>query len=187
MQRGKAYIIRHGQTDWNKSYKLQGQTDIELNENGRKMAREACEKYKDINIDVCYSSPLSRAYETAELVLENRHIPIIKDERLKEMSFGQYEGAQRVLEQAEHPIYNFFKDPKNYEVSGGAESIEDLYTRTKDFIDKILMPEIESGKNVLIVGHGAMNLSIVNQLMNIPVDHFWDKMLKNCELMEIEL
>ena len=49
------------------------------------------------------------------------------------------------------------------------------------------MPEINAGKNVLIVGHGAMNLSIINQLMNIPVERFWENMQGNCELKEIDL
>ena len=68
------YIMRHGRTDWNEMYKLQGSVDIPLNDTGRQMALEAGEKYQDMHIDVCYCSPLSRARETAELVLKDREM-----------------------------------------------------------------------------------------------------------------
>lgn len=89
------YIVRHGKTEWNALHKLQGRTDISLNDEGRLMAQQACDEYKTLNIDVCYCSPLVRAVETAQIVLKNRDIPIIKDERLIEMSFGTYEGIEQ--------------------------------------------------------------------------------------------
>ncbi|MFR6562458.1 MAG: histidine phosphatase family protein [Eubacterium ventriosum] len=64
------YIMRHGKTDWNAKHKLQGRTDIPLNEEGIQMAEQAKEKYKDVNFDICYCSPLVRAKQTAEIVLE---------------------------------------------------------------------------------------------------------------------
>ena len=88
------YIMRHGKTEWNALHKIQGRTDIPLNEEGRLMAEKAWEEYKNLHIDVCYCSPLIRAVETAQIVLKNRDIPIIKDERLMEMSFGDYEGIE---------------------------------------------------------------------------------------------
>ena len=66
------YIMRHGKTDWNALHKLQGRTDIPLNDEGRLMASKAHEEYKSLNIDVCYCSPLIRAVETAQIVLKNR-------------------------------------------------------------------------------------------------------------------
>ena len=88
------YIMRHGKTEWNELHKLQGRTDIPLNENGRKMAREAGKRYREIHFDICYCSPLIRAKETAELVLEGRTVPIVTDDRLMEMCFGEYEGIE---------------------------------------------------------------------------------------------
>ena len=64
------YIMRHGKTDWNAKHKLQGRTDIPLNEEGIQMAEQAKEKYKDVNFDICYCSPLVRAKQTAEIVLD---------------------------------------------------------------------------------------------------------------------
>ena len=61
--------MRHGKTDWNAKHKLQGRTDIPLNEEGIQMAEQAKEKYKDVNFDICYCSPRVRAKQTAEIVL----------------------------------------------------------------------------------------------------------------------
>ena len=66
------YIMRHGKTDWNEQRKLQGQTDVPLNEEGREMALAAGREYAGIHLDVCYCSPLIRAKETAELFFKER-------------------------------------------------------------------------------------------------------------------
>ena len=63
------YIIRHGKTDWNVRHKMQGRTDIPLNEEGRQMAEAAREEYRDVHFDICFCSPLIRARETAEILL----------------------------------------------------------------------------------------------------------------------
>lgn len=75
------YIMRHGQTQWNAQGRLQGQTDIPLNEEGRAGAAAAREKYGCIPLDVCFASPLKRALETAEIFLKGRAVPIYTDDR----------------------------------------------------------------------------------------------------------
>ena len=77
---GSLYIMRHGKTDWNEKHKIQGRTDIPLNDEGRKMAAAAAEEYKDIHFDICFCSPLIRAKETAQIFLSARNIPIIYDD-----------------------------------------------------------------------------------------------------------
>ena len=90
------YIMRHGKTDWNELHKLQGHTDIPLNANGIAMAENAAKKYKNVHFDVCYCSPLTRARQTADIILRDRDekVPVIIDDRLIEMGFGEYEGIQ---------------------------------------------------------------------------------------------
>jgi probable phosphoglycerate mutase len=178
--------MRHGQTDWNVRHKLQGRTDVPLNDTGRRMAAEAREKYRDIPIDICYCSPLIRAKETAEIFLAGRSVPIIEDERLREMGFGIYEGTEDVFHKPQCPVYKLFKDPLNYEPQDGAESFASLYSRTGEFIAEILMPELKQQKDVLIVGHGALNCSLINQLEQIPLERFWEKSHGNCELEKID-
>ena len=179
------YIIRHGLTDWNVRHKLQGQTETGLNDEGIAMAVEARDKYKDIHFDVCYSSPILRAKQTAEILLEGRDIEIKYDDRLKEIKFGTFEGVENAYHLKGSPIVNFFKDPKNYVAPEGAESIKELAARTGEFLKEVALPLVEDGKDVLIVGHGAMNSSIVMQIRNNPVSKFWDEPIENCVLKQL--
>lgn len=180
------YIMRHGITEWNSLHKLQGRTDIPLSDEGRVMAKRAFEEYKSVNIDVCYCSPLIRAKETAEIIIGDRNIPVITDERLVEMGFGEYEGIENSFEIPECPINIIFKNPEKYTESvGGSETFEELYSRTGEFIKEIIEPELNAGKDVLIVGHGAMNSSIICQIKNIPIKDFWSAGLEQCKLLKL--
>lgn len=180
------YIMRHGKTDWNAKHKLQGRTDIPLNEEGRKMAEDACREYRDVNIDLCYCSPLNRAKTTAELVLAGRDVEIIPDERLMEMSFGVYEGIENSFQIPDCPVNVLFKNPEKYVAVEGGESLEELYARTGEFLREKVEPALKQGKDILIVGHGAMNSSIICQVKNIPVENFWSAGLDQCKLMKLK-
>ena len=169
------YIMRHGKTDWNLRHKLQGKTDIPLNDMGRQMAAEARERYKDVHFDVCYCSPLVRARDTAALVLKDRNVPIIVDDRLAEMGFGIYEGTEEVFEKHECPVRVLFFNPDQYVAKDGAESLEDLIDRTGSFLDEVAFPLVNEGKDVLIVGHGAMNSAIIGIVRHTPLKDFWLK------------
>ena len=180
------YIMRHGKTDWNEKHKLQGRVDIPLNEEGRIMAENAGKMYGDINFDVCYCSPLIRAKETAEILLKGRNIPIITDDRLKEMSFGIFEGAENYFEDSDTPINVLFRSPEKYVAVENGESLKDLYSRTGEFIKEIVEPLLKQGKDVLIVGHGAMNSSIICQIKEKPVKEFWSEGIENCQLKKLK-
>lgn len=182
---GSLYIMRHGKTDWNEQHKIQGRTDIPLNDEGRKMAAEAAEKYKDIHFDICFCSPLIRAKETAQIFLSARNIPIIYDDRIMEMCFGIYEGIENSFEIPDCPINVLFKDPVNYIPVENGESFEQLFARSGEFLEQAVRPQLEDGKDVLIVGHGAMNSSIVCQIKNEPLENFWKAGIKNCKLMKL--
>lgn len=180
------YIIRHGKTDWNKRHKLQGRTDIPLCDEGRIMASDAAKEYADMHFDVCYSSPLIRAKETAEILLKGRDIPIITDVRLIEMGFGVFEGSENTFEKENCPMNVFFKNPEDYvtPVEGG-ESLDELYQRTGSFLEEIAIPLHRSGKDVLIVGHGAMNSCIISQMKGLPRKDFWSTGIPNCKLFTL--
>ncbi len=158
--------MRHGKTDWNEEFRLQGRTDIPLNDEGRKMAQNAAVKYQNVHFDICYCSPLIRAQETANILLANRNIPIITDSRLIEMCFGKYEGVSHIFDPPELPVYKWFKETENFIASDGVESFQELFTRTGNFINTVVKKDLENNKDVLIVGHGAMNSSIICQRKN---------------------
>ncbi len=179
------YIMRHGKTDWNVRRKLQGRTDIPLNDEGRRMACEAGEKYKDVHFDVCYSSPLTRARETAELFLQGRNVPILTDDRLKEMCFGVYEGVENSFQIPDCPVNLLFRDPVHYVAVEGGESFRELFARTGAFLREVIDPQLREGRDVLIMGHGAMNCSIICQVKGLDLAHFWDCGMENCHLFEL--
>ncbi|MBP5248698.1 MAG: histidine phosphatase family protein [Lachnospiraceae bacterium] len=180
------YIMRHGITDWNKARKLQGRTDIPLNDEGRAMARAAAEEYRDLRLDVCYCSPLKRARETAEILLKGRDVPIIPDDRLMEMGFGEYEGLADSYKIPDCPINLLFQSPEKYKKSiGGAETFDELFARTGSFLKEIAEPLLEQGKDVLIVGHGAMNSCIIVQRKHLPIEKYWSNGIPQCKIMEI--
>ena len=164
------YIMRHGRTDWNVRHKLQGRTDIPLNDEGRMMAVEAGKRYVDIHFDVCYSSPLERAKETAEIFLKGRNVPVFTDDRF-------------AIDDC--PINTLFNKPEKYVTVEGGESFEELFARTGEFIDNVVMPQVNSGKDILIVGHGAMNCSIIAKFRGTPLDKFWDGMTDNCQVVKL--
>ena len=90
----QVYFMRHGDTDWNSVKRLQGRTDIPLNEKGIALARRTAEAVhrSGIHFDYVYTSPLQRARKTAELMNAYSRAPLIPDERLTEFCFGEAEG-----------------------------------------------------------------------------------------------
>lgn len=88
----EGYIARHGETDWNKLRRIQGQTDITLSAEGIKQANELARQVKGSGISVIHCSPLLRAIETARIVGADLKIPIISHDGLKERSYGEFEG-----------------------------------------------------------------------------------------------
>lgn len=186
----KIYIIRHGETEWNTLRKLQGRTDIELNEAGIRLAEITAEALKDISFDIAYTSPLKRAYKTAEIIVGDRDIPLISDERIQEVSFGSYEGlgcSKANYEIPDPEFEYFFQAPEKYVAKKGAESIEDLCKRTTEFLKEITSnPELED-KTVLIATHGAALKGLLSSIGNKEKKDFWGiGVHRNCAVTELE-
>jgi broad specificity phosphatase PhoE len=174
------YILRHGTTTWNRAHRLQGQRDIPLDEEGVLLAREVGDALSDVSFDRCYSSPLIRAYETAELVLSRPEPAIITDDRIKEISFGDYEG--RAIK-AGHPelkkIEAFNLD--DYPTPPNGESLPSLLSRTGDFLQDLLAAKELENSRILISTHGACGRAIMHHIWG--GDDFWHGMVPpNCSI-----
>ncbi len=177
------YIVRHGETDWNTVKRIQGQTDIELNENGVRLAELTAAGLKDIDFDYIFSSPLKRAYKTAEIIRGERTTEIVRDERLKEMFFGDYEGTTKAERPEDCCITTLFKDPGNYVAENGAESLEHLSERAQTFLDEHIFPieSVNPDAEILLIGHGALNKALMSCLMHWDQKDFWGYVQqKNC-------
>ena len=180
----KIYFVRHGETIWNKEKKIQGQSDIFLNEYGRELAYITANAMKDIPFDIVYSSPLLRAKETAEILVKNRNLEVLFDSRLLEMSFGDGEG-ESLPEIHSHPemkLYNFIHNPGEYTPPTGGESFEQLYNRCASFIEDIILPSEGKYHSMLIVGHGALIRGMIHYINNRPSKDFWIVTHKNCSV-----
>lgn len=143
----KLYIIRHGKTDWNNLRLMQGRVDIPLNEEGREDAVKLTSSINLSDIDICLSSPLKRARETAEIIVQNK-LKIIYDDLLIERDFGDYEGCE----------VNFDLIQKQWDYnlndkSGNIESIKECLNRAKVFLDKL--KKDYPNKTILIISHGS--------------------------------
>lgn len=178
------YIVRHGETVWNREKRLQGSTDIELNEEGRRLARETGKNLRKTEFDAAYASPLKRAYETAALIMAGRPVPVIKDERIREISFGVLEGkTSDVMTEEEKSLVNcFFTSPEAYIPAEGGESIESAAERAADFMINEIEPLESKGlKRIMIVAHGAVNKAIMMYIKQHGKAAFWSGGLqKNC-------
>lgn len=162
----RLYIIRHGETPWNKLKKFQGQTDIELNEKGIELAKITGQGMKDIDFDLCFCSPLTRARQTASLILGDRNTQIIIDERIKEIGFGDWEGCLATADGPIDPEYlkHFYVNPLKCMRPPHGESFQDLLVRTKDFYTDLISNEAYSDKTILISSHGAASRCLLQAI-----------------------
>lgn len=178
------YLIRHGETDYNKKRRLQGVTDIPLNAKGIELAEKTAKGLQNIRFDKIYTSPLIRARKTAEIIRGERDIPIIPTEGLKEISFGDYEGLTILKENYNIPdpdFCNFFDAPEKYHTPPNGESLEHLRERTSSFVRGIMNdPECE-GLTLLMASHGAAIRGMLSGLLGLPISQFWNGGVhKNC-------
>ena len=125
------YLIRHGETDWNKGGKYQGWTDIELNDAGREQARLLGLRFRHMPLDAVYVSPLKRAIATAEPLARTKGLTPIVDEHFKEINFGEWEGftIAQLSEKYGKAYTDFFDDPFSYPMPGEG-SFQNVIRRT---------------------------------------------------------
>ena len=170
------YIIRHGQTELNHAQVLQGRSDQPLNENGKQQASEAStmlQRY-GVSFDHVFSSPLIRAVQTAEIVVPEMK-PIV-DERLIEMDYGPYEGAD--LKNPAPELRKFFSDFIHNPSPSGMEQLADVVKRTGAFLEEIRNLE----GNILISTHAIAMKGILEYLTPDAQGSYWSTYIGNCSI-----
>ncbi len=152
----KLYLIRHGQTLWNQEGKIQGKTDIPLNEEGKKQAELLAKAMEQREVGAVYSSPLKRAFETASCVAGRKGLPVIPLEGLREVDFGLWEGMTwRDIEETYYEDFVLWdKNPAEHTPTGG-ERREDCTARCEKAMEQVLA-ETPKGKDAAIVAHGGI-------------------------------
>jgi 2,3-bisphosphoglycerate-dependent phosphoglycerate mutase len=174
----KLALVRHGQSQWNLENRFTGWVDVPLTDLGREEARRAGERLRGIRFDEVYTSVLSRAQETLDIILEvvgQKDIPVVRDAALNERHYGALQGlnkketADKYGEEQVHIWRRSYdvpppKDRTELNPEGISESLKDTAARTLPYFHGRVLPEVKAGKNVLVVAHGNSLRSIVMDL-----------------------
>ena len=171
---GKSRIImvRHGETDWNKEGRFQGQIDIPLNENGKIQAKQASEYLKEISFNKAYSSSMVRPFETAKIILDN-DLKINKIDNLKEISHGLWEGKLEKEIKAKWPklLDDWHHTPENVIMPEG-ESIREVAKRSISAWESICAAQ-EDNDITLLVAHDAVNKTLICHMLGLDFSNIW--------------
>ena len=165
-------LIRHGQSVWNATNRFTGWTDVELSEKGEGEAATAGEQLADVRFDVVHTSALIRAQKTAEIVInKNRvsgEIPTKQDERLNERNYGDLQGLNKAETAEIHGAEQVHIWRRSFDVPPpGGESLEMTAERTIPYFVEEIIPDLDSGMNVLVAAHGNSLRSIVMHIEEI--------------------
>lgn len=183
----KIIMVRHGETEWNVSCRFLGSVDLPLNEKGRRQAGYARVALKDENIDVCWSSPMKRAYETAEIICEGREIEIRTEEGLREINCGKWEGrnGKEVEEIYPGEIALWGNSPADVWIDGG-ETFMEVSSRIVDTFWKIV--RANRGKTILITSHMICLTLLLLNFDDKCINEMWNvKPIGNAALNIVEV
>lgn len=166
----RLYLVRHGETLLNQKRCYYGVTDVPLSERGIQQAVRLSALFKDVHIDRVISSPLLRAVQTAELILQGSGPLIETDDRLKEQDFGIFEGYthQELVDRfpEEYKAWNaHFSD---YRIETG-ESFRDVRSRVDGFIS-----DLPREGTVLLAAHKGTLGHLVASLLGLPLEGYWN-------------
>ena len=180
------YIIRHGETDGNKRGILQGCLDIPLNQKGRDLAKVTGQGLKGTKFDILFTSPLSRAKETGEIILKetSSNAKVVIDDRIRELNFGEWEGEN--IENSKIMSKEDFRqitiDPFNFKSGKKGESMKELLERTGSFFEELLSNKSLQNKTVLIATHGVAYRALLQNAYEDKSDFWHGKVPDNCSV-----
>ena len=177
------YIVRHGETAKNKAQVLQGRSNAPLNDAGGQQATKVRDFFANAGIRFAkvYSSPLTRAVQTGEIIAEN--VPVVTDDRLIEMDYGPYEGMD--LNNPLPEVMEFFRDFVHNPAPKGMEQLSDVVARTGEFLEEV-RPKAESG-NLLISTHAIAMKGALEYLTPESKGAYWSKYIGNCAVYGVEV
>ena len=165
-------LVRHGETDWNKAGKFQGQIDVPLNDNGREQSRRAAEFLKDVKLDFAISSSMLRPKETAEIILKyHEGLQLELRDELREISHGLWEGKfESEIEESYPGLLEEWKtSPETVQMPEG-ENLQHVWTRAIASWRELVQSVSGTG---IVVAHDAINKAILCHLFGLEPEHFW--------------
>lgn len=168
----KIILVRHGLTLWNTERKLQGHSNVELAPEGITQAELLAKKFPLENISAVYSSDLTRAKVTAEILAKKFNLSVQLEKNLREANWGAWEGKKLPEIEKLDPINyeRFFRNPEEVNVAN-AETLAQLQARAFSTLKKIIAAHPD--ENIIIVAHGAINRVILCSILEIPLKNLW--------------
>ncbi len=181
----RLYLIRHGETESNRTGVLMGSTDIPLNKTGREQAARLRDRINALEVDTIFCSPLQRATETASIVFGTEQ-PIITDSSIQEFHFGEWEGLhyKQIEEQYPEHWQSWLTNWEETHIPGG-EAFAAFKYRVINFVLELVAAN--NGRNLAVVSHGGCIRSLLAHLFCQDVGTgYWKFKVDNAALTEIE-
>jgi len=166
-------LIRHGETNWNKEGRFQGQIDIPLNEKGKGQAFKASQYLEEIEFTKAFSSSMKRPYETAKIILKNENLQIEKVDSLVEISHGLWEGKleEEIKQTWPEMLKNWHEKPESVTMPEG-ESIKQVSDRAISAWNLICNSQNEDDIT-LLVAHDAVNKTLICHILGLSYSDIW--------------
>ena len=174
----KIYLIRHGETESNKKGIFRGRLDIPLSQSGKEQASSVFNYFKEKNIELVFSSPLSRALETAKTIFPNKKIKI--DERLNNLDLGNWSGVEKEKIKKERPDeWNMWvNSPEKIKFPEG-ESIKDVYKRVNSLLNSL--KKVKADK-IALISHRSVLKTLLAASIGMKDNFFWKFHLDNASI-----
>lgn len=168
----RLYLVRHGETDWNRLGKFQGQVDVHLNNLGLVQARETARAALAWEPTAIYASPLTRTMQVAEEIAGLTGLAVVQDPRLMELDLGDVEGVSGAEMRAGWPeVHQVWRDSPELAAMPGGESLAELEDRVwRAFVD--IERTHGDDDNIVVVSHNFAIRAMCGKLAGIPLTHF---------------
>jgi broad specificity phosphatase PhoE len=178
------FLVRHAESTWNRLKRIQGQRDPRLSARGRTEARLLSRRFKVLSFAAAYTSPLRRAYETAEIIVGKKANLVCLD-GLKEISLGDWEGKTlaQIRKNYGEAFDRWAARPTRIRIPGG-EDFKTFVARVKRTLGRIEKKHPDG--NVLVVCHGGVISTYAAMVLNLPPDDVWFLTVKNASLTIVE-
>lgn len=182
----KLILVRHGETDWNRDNRVQGHSDVELNETGREQARRLALKLKEEAVTAIYSSPLRRASDTASAIADHHRVQVQTEPDLAELDVGDMDGLtfEQMRSRYGDILREWAKDAGPVKMPNG-ECLQELQERAWTAIQRILQEHPQG--TVIVVSHNFAILTIICRAINFNLSDFRRLALSVASMSVIDL
>jgi len=171
-------LVRHGNTDWNVQEIFRGRADIPLNKTGTKQANFLAKYLEPVAMKAVYSSPLKRAFETAEIVAAPHHIDTVPCQELIDCDFGKWQGLSHdTVKQIYGAVYSEWLNNPHLTKLPQGETLDDVRKRVTRLADQIIAQHTGA---VVLVSHRVVHKVLICALLGLDNSHFWNIRLDTC-------